>query len=193
MSASVRAEPLDNEKGEDAEDSAPLFGQAWLTKGRVRRLFRFGVVGVSGIGVNLIVFELFFRLAHMQFAVANALGIVVSIFTNFVLNDMWTWGDRIKGGRRRDWFARLVKYYVSALAAAGVQLLVASATNAFVFAALPSEIPTDAAVLSWLPLQGEVFDVGPTLAVLTGIVFGMTINLLASHLWAFRDAEVDPQ
>ena len=71
---------------------------------RLVRLFRFGVVGFSGVFVNLAVSEALFRWALLELqpetwrlAVANALGVVVSIFTNFILNDRWTWGDRSKG------------------------------------------------------------------------------------------------
>ncbi|WP_168210414.1 GtrA family protein [Persicimonas caeni] len=164
--------------------SQGIFGLALLTPERLKRLVKFGLVGVSGVFVNLAVFEVLFRMASMQFSVANALGIVVSIFTNFLLNDMWTWGDRVKGARRRDWFGRLTKYYVSASVAAGVQLLVASAAVALVFDSLIVDIP------AVVPVEPTSIDIGPTLAVLTGIIVGMGINFLASHLWAFRDAEV---
>lgn len=156
-----------------------------LTPNRVKRLVKFGLVGVTGVFVNLAVFEMLYRMASIQFSVANALGIVVSIFTNFLLNDMWTWGDRVKGARRRDWVGRLTRYYVSASVAAGVQLLVASAAVALVFEDLVVDIP------AVVPVEATSLDIGPTLAVLTGIVVGMGINFLASHLWAFRDAEVE--
>jgi putative flippase GtrA len=163
--------------------TAHVLGLPFLTTARLKRLIKFGLVGVTGVVVNLAVFEVLFRLAHLQFSLANAIGIVVSIFTNFLLNDTWTWGDRIKG-TRRDWVGRLTKYYVSASAAAGVQLLVASAAMTFVLDDLPLTLPE-----GFGPPLGGV-DVGPTIAVLTGIAFGMAINFLASHLWAFRDAEV---
>ena len=169
---------------ESAEGTpAYVLGLPFLTPARIKRLIKFGLVGVTGVVVNLAVFEVLFRLAHLQFSLANAIGIVVSIFTNFLLNDSWTWGDRIKG-TRRDWAGRLTKYYVSASAAAGVQLLVASGAMTFVFEGLPLTLPESLGS----PVGGV--DVGPTLAVLTGIAFGMAINFLASHLWAFRDAEV---
>jgi dolichol-phosphate mannosyltransferase len=166
-----------------AGTSAAILGLPFLTPARFKRLVKFGLVGVTGVAVNLAVFEVLFRLGHLQFSLANAIGIVVSIFTNFLLNDMWTWGDRIKG-TRRDWVGRLTKYYVSASAAAGVQLLVASGALTFVFGDLPVVLPAA------FGMAERTIDVGPTLAVLTGIAFGMAINFVASHLWAFRDAEV---
>ncbi len=94
------------------------------------RLVRFGIVGGSGVLVNLAC------LALLRWAIPGTLGdllsqawvdrlamaggIAVSIFTNFVLNDTWTWGDQPKGGRRH-WVQRLGKFYMVSLAAAVVQ------------------------------------------------------------------------
>ncbi|MFW5967884.1 MAG: GtrA family protein [Persicimonas sp.] len=181
----------------EALDESPAKGDgrilSWfprITRARVGRLLKFGLVGVSGVGVNLLVFEFFYRQIHLEFVLANALGIVVSIFTNFVLNDLWTWGDRRKGGWW-DWAHRLVKYYVSASAAAAVQLVVASASNTVIFEPLPLDVPAESIPSALVDIEGAAFDVGPTLAVLTGIAAGMIINFVASHWWAFRDAEVE--
>lgn len=148
-----------------------------------RRIIKFAVVGASGVVVNLAVFHSVLwgfsesaLSSDIRVFVANAIGIVVSIFTNFMLNDRWTWGDRVKGDRRRDWLSRVFKYYVSASGAAGVQLAVTSLSFALVF---------DPAI------DTRVFglDVDATFALLTGIACGMFINFAASHLWAFRDME----
>ena len=63
--------------------------------------------------------------AALRAQLAFLIGILVSIFTNFLLNDFWTWGDRPKGGRFH-WFKRLGLYYVFAAIAAIVQFVVAS-------------------------------------------------------------------
>jgi dolichol-phosphate mannosyltransferase len=173
--------PAAYKSAEAAINEPGILGISFLTPARLKRLIKFGLVGVSGVVVNLLIFEALFRLLAAPFSLANAVGIAVSVFTNFLLNDAWTWGDRHKGARRRDWLARVSKYYVSASAAAGVQLAVAWAANEFIFGHIRIDVPTG--------LGLESFDIGPRLAVLTGIVIGMAINLLASHLWAFRDVE----
>lgn len=151
----------------------------WLRANRYR-LVKFAGVGVSGVFVNLAVFHLAFHLllASMpdgdpRFILANGAGFVVSVFTNFLLNDLWTWGDRLKGGVRH-WFYRLTKYYVTASGAGAVQLFTAWLSL----------------TLFWVPLDPMVlgYKLAPTLSVLTGIGCGMAINFAASHLWAFRDA-----
>ena len=59
--------------------------------------------------------------AHLS---ANMVGVIVSIATNFLINDGWTWGDRHKGDRAQ-WRRRLVRYYISCSIAALIQLAVA--------------------------------------------------------------------
>lgn len=147
----------------------------------IARLVKFGLVGASGVVVNVVVFEVCYRLllsgigdVDMRFVSSNFVGIVVSIFTNFLLNDRWTWGDRTKGGPR-DWFRRLMKYYVLASVAAGVQAGVAWASFRLVWGNFELAL-------------GD-YDLSPTFGLLTGIACGMFINFAASHLWAFRDAE----
>lgn len=144
------------------------------------RLARFAVVGGSGVLVNVVVFQaVLFLLRGVVEATATAIpfanmaGIAVSIFTNFLLNDGWTWGDRLKGDRGQ-WWMRLARYYVSASLAAGVQLLVTSLSHAWLWAGLLPD---------WNGLA-----VAPNVALLTGIACGMGINFYAAHKWAFKDA-----
>jgi putative flippase GtrA len=173
-----------------------MLGIPFFTRGRVKRLIKFGIVGGSGVVVNLVIFEFIYRFmfaavpGETRVTIANLAGILVSIFTNFVLNDRWTWGDREKGTLRH-WFGRMVKYYVAAGVAALVQLVVTWAAFRFVFKQLGLEVPVPRWLLQlWGSLPAAV-DVSPTLSLLTGIACGMVINFLASHLWAFQDVEVE--
>lgn len=155
--------------------------QGKLSGAQIRRLAKFGVVGFSGVFVNLIVSELLFRVvlgavgdATTRLAISNAVGVVISIFTNFLLNDRWTWGDRRKGDGRA-WFARLSKYYLSASVAGLLQVGVSSLAFDLLFQNLAFDV------------MGMKLD--STLSICTGIAAGMVINFLASHFWAFKDAE----
>ncbi|MBA2662922.1 MAG: GtrA family protein [Bradymonadaceae bacterium] len=171
----------------DVATSAPALRQAtraqtalnWVSNNRVR-LLKFASVGATGVVVNLLVFEFCFQWAFagafsgkILFGVSNTVGFLVSVFTNFLLNDLWTWGDRRKG-TRRDGLKRLTKYYITASVAGVVQI----------------SISLVSLMLVWGRLPVVVFgiDLSPRLAVLTGIACGMAINFIASHLWAFRDA-----
>jgi putative flippase GtrA len=128
------------------------------------RFFRFCVVGGSGVAVNLAVLAL--ALATLpagwgawQARAAQAAGILVSILTNFLLNDLWTWGDRDKGGAGH-WLRRLGMFYlVSALAA----------------------------LLQWgcsVALH-ERLGLWIYLAQALGIVLAMGVNFALNHRWTF--------
>ncbi|TNF23193.1 MAG: GtrA family protein [Deltaproteobacteria bacterium] len=138
-----------------------------------QRFLRFAVVGVSGVAVNLGVMALA-RAAFADLApdprefIASALGIIVSIFTNFILNDVWTWGDRRKGSRRRDFALRMFAYYVGAGIAAGLQF----GTFALLYGA---------------------FALNPYLAQLTGIALGMVVNYVINNRVVFRDKKEQSQ
>jgi len=132
-----------------------------------QRFVRFAVVGASGVVVNL-GFMALGRFIFTPFAgdvrefLASALGILVSIFTNFILNDLWTWGDRPKGARRRDFAARLAAYYVGAGVAAALQF------GAFA-------------------LLYSGFGFHPILAQLAGIALGMVVNYVINNRVVFKD------
>ncbi|MDQ7828337.1 MAG: GtrA family protein [Armatimonadota bacterium] len=78
---------------------------------RVRPV-RFLLVGLTGIGVNSLVLWLATGVGTLATPVGGALAAVVSTFTNFLLNDAFTWSDR----RSRGWRAkgkRLLRYYAT--------------------------------------------------------------------------------
>jgi dolichol-phosphate mannosyltransferase len=58
-----------------------------------RRFARFGMVGISGVLVNTGILWMLVTLFGMHHLVAAAISSEVSILTNFVLNDHWTFGD----------------------------------------------------------------------------------------------------
>jgi dolichol-phosphate mannosyltransferase len=59
----------------------------------VRRFLRFGIVGVSGVFVDLAVFYLLRNSLHGGLTVSAAVSSEVAIFNNFIWNDAWTFAD----------------------------------------------------------------------------------------------------
>lgn len=106
--------------------------------------------------MNLAVFEIAFML--LPFVFSNALGIAVSIFTNFMLNDRWTWVDRYKTSLLK----RMLSFYVVSLTAAAVQL-----------------------GLSFVCY--ELFDIQRHLSLLTGIACASVINFVFNNICTFRN------
>lgn len=131
------------------------------------RFVKFGLVGASGVVVNLafVWVGLAVWAANPEAtrkALASALGIAVSVFTNFLLNDAWTWADRHKGGRRRDLLARVARYYFASGAAIALQYGVAM-------------------------LLAQAADWNLYLAQLVGIALGTVVNYVVNNIWTFRD------
>ena len=140
----------------------------WLTPERLRFL-KFCVVGGLGVLVNEFVLWLCYsHLLHglgsgSRLTWSGVIAIGVSIFTNFLLNDFWTWGDRAKRGRAH-FFSRLGKYYIVATAAGVVQWSV-------------------------LKLLTESFGVHYLLSNLAGILAGLVINFVVNNVWTFGAKE----
>jgi putative flippase GtrA len=153
------------------------------------RFLKFCTVGGSGVFVNLfftwVGYEFLFRRAgeelvpsainfmqmighapnpdlpeDLRKALAGIFGIIISIFTNFLLNDLWTWSDRDKEGGYH-FFIRLMKFYlVSAFAALfqyGIYLFLTTQLN-----------------------------VHYLLSQLIGIAVATPINFLVNNLWTFK-------
>lgn len=95
----------------------------------MNRIFKFAFVGGCGAAVNLCVVWLcaehvLAALGPSRVPLAVAAGIVVSIFTNFLMNSRWTWADR--GPRDlAGWVRGLARYYVLAAGGAAIQWSVA--------------------------------------------------------------------
>ena len=73
------------------------------------KLFKFGVVGLSGIIVNEGV--LIYLKGYVQFSlpVASIIAIELSILSNFILNDTWTFRTRA-AARPAHWWQRLLSF-----------------------------------------------------------------------------------
>jgi dolichol-phosphate mannosyltransferase len=70
----------------------------WPQSRRFIELARFMTVGASGIVVNLGWYYLLTRAGGVPLAVASPLAIEASILWNFLLNDRWTFRDRLPDG-----------------------------------------------------------------------------------------------
>ena len=136
-----------------------------------RRFIKFCIVGASGIPVNLgctwLAYHwLFFALDEtMRKGAASAFGIALSILTNFLLNDLWTWRDREKA--TRGFVGRMLRFYV---------------------------VSSVAALLQWGTAMALALglDLHLLLAQLAGIALATGVNFLFNNLWTFRKAKAEP-
>lgn len=64
------------------------------------RFLKFALVGASGIIVNLAIMAVLLHAIGLKDWRASAIASVAAMFTNYVLNNVWTFQDRIRKGRR---------------------------------------------------------------------------------------------
>ncbi len=132
----------------------------WLRLSSRRTFIKFALTGLSGAVVNLGSFEALLALG-MHKLIASPLAIELSIIWNFLLNNYWTFADRVMPGRKR---VRGLKFNLVSL----LTLALSYATFVMLSAALPETRPV------WL--QG------------CAILPAMAFNYFLNSSWTFREA-----
>ncbi len=92
-----------------------------LIRAHARRFVRFGLVGGTGVLVNLAVLVLLVELFGLAPLLAAAVATETAILSNFALNDAWTFRDARSGSR---WHVRAARYNIYALGGLAISLAV---------------------------------------------------------------------
>jgi dolichol-phosphate mannosyltransferase len=82
------------------------------------QLIKFGLVGVSGYAINLVVYELARQQAGIHYLIAAVMAFVVAVLNNFYWNRHWTF----KAGDGHAGF-QAARFFVVSLIALGVNLI----------------------------------------------------------------------
>jgi len=83
----------------------------------LRRFIKFGIVGGSGIFVNMGLLWFFTEVIGFYIPISSVLAIALAMINNFIWNDLWTWRDRRTPGVKA-YFIRMAKFItVSSIAA----------------------------------------------------------------------------
>jgi dolichol-phosphate mannosyltransferase len=122
---------------------------------------KFCIVGVSGVIVNMGIFALLTRTAGMFIEIASPIAIEISILSNFLLNNIWTFRWR---NLQSSLLQRLFQFHVVSSVAALVNY---------------------ATLLILVRLFG-FWDIG---ANFIGIALGALINYNMNSLWTWRETE----
>jgi putative flippase GtrA len=85
-----------------------------------KRLVKYLLVGLIGIGINQVVFVL--TVDTVPYVIAGLLGSAVSIFANYIMNDGWTWRENGAAGVGQ-WLWRAVKYGATRVVGVGIGLV----------------------------------------------------------------------
>ena len=147
------------------------------------RFIKFGIVGGSGVFVNLGIYALLTRIFGLgdeltgRF-VSYALSVEISIITNFILNDIWTFSDR---GRANRLSVRFVRFHVVSFLGALI--------NWGVFAVLNWLLENgDIVFVGDVALFGRSWNVDDLVAGCLGIIAAMMWNFFANLLWTWKEA-----
>jgi putative flippase GtrA len=164
-----------------------------------RRFMKFCTVGASGVVVNMATLALLAEIVAVNDNLASALAIAVSILSNFLLNDVWTFRDR-RAAARAFW-RRLVRFFVVSLLGAVIQWTVFVLGN---FAIFSLTIPADVVAAHWDLSAGT--SIGDVVAIvsrpppvgawkylsqLCGIALATGWNFLANVYWTWASIEQD--
>ena len=87
----------------------------------VVEFIKFCAVGGSGVGVNLGIYALLTRWLNFDPALASPIAIEISLLTNFLLNERWTFVERTM---RSAWPARRGTYHAVCLVGGGINYVV---------------------------------------------------------------------
>jgi dolichol-phosphate mannosyltransferase len=151
-------------------DILKKIGVSMVSYSLVRRLVKFGIVGVCGIFVNQGLLFFFTEFLHLDYRISSIIAIECAIISNFIFNSRWTWKDR-HVDTRIEYLKQFGKYNLS------------SGVTAF--------------MLNWVVLVvlTEVVRIPYLVSNLAGIATASLANFTISHVWTFstiKPADTSP-
>jgi putative flippase GtrA len=132
----------------------------------LRRFIQFCLVGASGYGIQFAVYWSLTRYAGLVDLIAHIPSIEVSVLSNFILHDIWTFKDR-KIGSVKATLIRCLKFH-----------LVSLGYTAFFYGGYTPLTR----YLGWYDLPAWI------VAAIIGLAWNFSINLL----WTWREKETCP-
>lgn len=138
-----------------------IYSVWWIRLQSSKTFIKFGIVGASGVGVNLAIFSLLLHWGVTKY-VSSPVAIEVSIIWNFMLNNYWTFGHR----RNTDKFhIKGLKFNIISV----LSLVISYST----FVVLSLTFPATA----------------PQVHQLAGIIPAVLINYFFNSYWTFRESQ----
>ncbi|MCO7126395.1 glycosyltransferase family 2 protein [Sporolactobacillus shoreicorticis] len=128
-----------------------------------RRFYLFCLVGSSGVVINLLVYKLMLSMG-MPIMYAFLISSLISILSNYLLNNAFTWRMRHKRKSRFSWFERMVKYVIVSIASLCVSSGVLSSAH-------------------------YLLHLSPMLSGMTGIAASVIINFVVNDKWTFTTSK----
>lgn len=136
------------------------------------RILRFAAVGLSGVVVNLGTLFILSEGLRIEDRVSSAIAIELSILSNFLLNNAWTFADKNEQARRT-FSNRLLHYNLVSLVGFAIQFVT--------FIALTS--------LAQHMMQLKEPGIWKYPSQLAGIAIAMSWNFLSNFFWVWAQDE----
>jgi len=125
------------------------------------RFIKFGIVGGSGILVNMGFLWFFTEIVGLYYLISSVLAIGLAMISNFIWNDLWTWRDRGEPG---------VKAYLTRMA----KFILVSSIAAYI------------GNLGILWILTHFFHIYYLISNLIGIAVGTALNYSVNNIWTFK-------
>ena len=125
------------------------------------RFIKFGIVGGSGIFINMGFLWFFTEIVGLYYLISSVLAIALAMISNFIWNDLWTWRDRGEPGFKA-YLTRMAKFI------------------------LVSSIAAYIGNLGVLWILTHFFDVHYLISNLIGIAIGTILNYSVNNFWTFK-------
>ena len=163
---------MDAVVSEEKKDAKPgtCVGRKWVNRGRESltgkgflRIAKFGLVGSTGIAVNVGSLWLCTSVFGLFYVLSAGIAHILSTTNNFTWNQLWTFKDREGGTSPSGIVKRWLKYQLTVLVVLAVYLSV-------------------------LTLMTEVFGIYYIVSCLCAIAVAFPVNFLISYLWVWRRA-----
>ena len=126
----------------------------------VRRIVKFGLVGTWGFVVNMFFLWFFTETVGLFYLFSSLIAIEISLINNYVFNDLWTWRDRGKEGKK-EYLKRVLQYHATASAAMLANIAI-------------------------LWILTELADVYYLASNVFGILCGAVLNFFLNDRWTFK-------
>jgi putative flippase GtrA len=142
---------------------------------------KFCIVGFSGLLVNVAVLFALADVLQVHTNVSAAIAIEISICTNFLLNDRWTFADKV--GRAGAWWVRVARFHAVSAVGAVLQWVVFVSGNYLIARMTIEGFSSTAIEVVTAPPEVGGFKY---LSQFVGIGLAAVWNFVANLVWTWR-------
>ena len=119
LSEDAETDFIENATWGEALKALPAYIKYTWKSGQLKMTTKFMTVGAIGLIINVAIVRALVS-AGVDAKIAGVAGTITTIFTNFLINDAWTFSEHRD---KRPWLHRLAGYYAASLGTMVLQLL----------------------------------------------------------------------